>query len=359
MECRKKITFLLYSFEDGGVEKVTINLAKGLKNIGYDIEFVCFKKHGEFLSEVKDDFIIHELNINRSSESIFKLIKYFRQHKPDVFFTAKHYINIMVLIAKGLSRTKSKVIVAGHGMFFKRKGMLAWLMKLFYPKADKIVAVSSGVAQNIHEITNIPLRKITVIYNPVITKEMIENFEQTKPLQNTLGQKLIVSIGRLSPEKDFKTLIIAFQIVRQTHPLKLVIIGEGPERNNLEELIRELKLSEDVLLSGFKKNPFEYLKAADLYVLSSITEGLPTVLIEALYSMTPIVSTDCPSGPREILENGKYGLLTPVGDSDKLAKVMEATLFEKKMDTSKLRDRALQFTSEKSINKYQKLIESI
>ncbi|WP_342042374.1 glycosyltransferase [Bacillus sp. OTU2372] len=356
---KSKLVFLLPSFDEGGVEKVTINLAYGLKSKGYDVDFVVFKKQGAFLSEVEKDFNIQELNVNRSSESVFKLVTYFKQHKPDIFFSAKHYINTNVLIAKFLSRTKTKIIVAGHGMFFERTGLLQFLMKVTYPKADAIVAVSNGVGENISEITNISNDKITVIHNPVINEEFILNYQQTKAYEKPEGYKLIVSIGRLSPEKDYTTLIAAFHMVRQHLPVKLMIIGEGPERDKLQDLINKLNIMEDVSLPGFKKNPLGYLKAADLFVLSSVTEGLPTVLIESLYSKTPIVSTNCPSGPDEILCNGEYGQLTPVGDAKQLAKAIEQSILEAEKDGSKLRNRAFDFTSEKAIQKYDQLIKRL
>ncbi|MCM3727698.1 glycosyltransferase [Neobacillus cucumis] len=356
---KSKLAFLLPSFEEGGVEKVTINLAYGLRSMGYDVEFVVFKKQGAFLSEVEKEFTIHELKINRSSESIFKLVTYFKQNRPDFFISAKHYINTNVLIAKLLSRTKTKIIVSGHGMFFKRRGLLPFLMKVTYTKADAIVAVSNGVGKNISEITNISADKITVIHNPVISEEFIQTYQQTNAYVKPDGYKLILSIGRLSPEKDYTTLIKAFHKVREHHPVKLMIVGEGPERDKLQETINELNLNEDVALPGFKKNPIGYLKAADLFVLSSLTEGLPTVLIESLYCKTPIVSTDCPSGPDEILCNGEYGKLTPVGDAGQLAEAIEHSLLQAETDVTRLRDRALDFTSEKATKKYDLLINSL
>ncbi|WP_174728975.1 glycosyltransferase [Mesobacillus harenae] len=353
-----RISFLLPSFDDGGVEKVTINLASELKNQGYLVEFVCFNKKGPFLSELDADMGIYELGTSRAAESIPKLIKYLKLKKPDILVSAKHYINTSVLIAKALSRTSTKVIVSGHGMYNGNKsGALPFLMRRLYPKADAIIAVSKGVANNISEVANIPREQIKVIYNPVITDGFLKMYESTNSV-NKAFEKQLVSIGRLSKEKDFVTLIHAFKLLKNTVPSKLTIVGEGLERAKLESLIKELNLEEYVSLPGYTGNPLEFLKGADAFILSSVTEGLPTVLIEALYTGLPIVSTDCPSGPEEILEGGKFGVLTPVGNAEALAKGIEKAL-SNPPDPNTQQIRALDFTSEKAIAGYKQLLTSL
>lgn len=354
-----RVAFLLPSFEDGGVERVTINLALGLKSQGYTVEFVCFQKKGHYLSYLPEDMKVVELGAGRSVKSIPRLLRYFKEERPDMLFSAKHYINTSVLIAKLLARTNTKVIVSGHGMFNgKPSGVLPLLMRWLYPKADAIAAVSQGVAENISKIVRIPQEKIQVIYNPVITESFVNMYEQTASISKSAGIKQVVSIGRLSREKDFTTLLKAFQLLKEIVPSKLTIVGEGPERENLETLIKDLKLEKDVSLPGFTENPLEYLKGADAFVLSSLTEGLPTVIIEALYTGVPIVSTDCPSGPLEILENGKYGVLTPVGDFKALSHGIQQVLATPPSLESQ-RKRALDFTSEKAVKGYEKLIFSL
>ena len=203
------------------------------------------------------------------------------------------------------------------------------LIKRFYPWADGIVVVSRGVRDDMAQLTNIPSERITVIYNPSVVKaEVLERAQA--PLDHPWflpGQPpVLLAVGRLQVQKDFPMLIRAFAQVRQTRPVRLLILGEGKQRPMLEELIKKLGLDGDVSLPGFVVNPFAYMSRASIFILSSRWEGLPTVLVEALCCGTPVISTDCPSGPREILQDGQYGQLVPVGDVVALAHAIEATL---------------------------------
>jgi glycosyltransferase involved in cell wall biosynthesis len=189
------------------------------------------------------------------------------------------------------------------------------------------------VREDMAQVTGIPRERITVIFNPsVVGTEVAE--KARAPLDHPwfeLGQPpVLVAVGRLQEQKDYPTMIRAFAQVRQARPVRLLILGEGKERPVLEAQIEELGLQEDVSLPGFVTNPYAYLARASLFVLSSRWEGLPTVLIEALCCSTPVVSTDCPSGPREILQGGKYGRLVPVGDAEALARAITAALDEQR-----------------------------
>jgi glycosyltransferase involved in cell wall biosynthesis len=200
---------------------------------------------------------------------------------------------------------------------------------LLFPQADHIIAVSNGVAESLTEASGIAPAKIDVIYNPVITPELAE--KRCAPLQHPwfAGETrvpVLLAVGRLMAQKQFGDLIEAFARVRADRQAKLIILGEGEERPRLEQKIQSLNLTEDVSLTGFVDNPYAYMANADLFVLSSIFEGLPTVMVEALYCDLPIVATDCPSGPHEILDGGRYGRLTPVGNPTKLAENILAAL---------------------------------
>jgi len=213
-----------------------------------------------------------------------------------------------------------------------RGRLVPWLIKRFYPWANGIVVVSHGVRDDMAQLTKIPLERITVIYNPsVVGAEVWEKAQA--PLDHPWfkpGQPpVLIAVGRLQMQKDYPTLLHAFAKVRKNRPVRLLILGEGKERPLLEELIKELGLKQDISLPGFVMNPYAYMARASLFVLSSRWEGLPTVLIEALCCGTPVVSTDCPSGPREILRDGQYGQLVPVGDVDGLARAIETALNSK------------------------------
>jgi glycosyltransferase involved in cell wall biosynthesis len=211
--------------------------------------------------------------------------------------------------------------------------LLAWI----YPWADEIVTVSHGVALDLSYYTGIPLSRINTIYNPVITPDIPEKamgpvnhlwFGQID--RSSVSIPVVLSLGRLNNEKSFSTLIRAFAIVREKMPCRLMILGEGKERQRLEELANKLGILSELFMPGFVENPFAYLSKASVFVLSSVLEGLPSVLIQALACGCPVVSTDCPSGPFEILNGGEYGHLVPVGDvqamADAIMKVLAGDL---------------------------------
>ncbi|HEY8366975.1 MAG TPA: glycosyltransferase, partial [Bacteroidia bacterium] len=239
-----------------------------------------------------------------------------------------------------------------NSLNFKAR-ILPLLMKLLYPSADAVIAVSEGVAKDLTQIIGLPAEKVKVIYNPVITPEIFKKAEE--PIKHPWfapGElPVILGVGRLTKQKDFVTLIRAFDIVRKEYPSRLVILGEGEERPKLEALVKELGLEQYVYMPGFEENPFKYMKHAAVFVLSSRWEGLPNVLIQALALGTPVVSTDCPSGPREILSAGKYGTLVPVGDYDALAKAIIINLKLKK-ERYMVREIVSLFMNEEICRKY-------
>ena len=221
------------------------------------------------------------------------------------------------------------------------------------------MAVSRGVADDMIARTGVPADLVRVIYNPVISAEMNAAAGEAveHPWLMPGGPEVILGVGRLTPHKDFPTLLRAFAILRRTRDCRLLILGEGEERPRLEQLLRDLHLTECVGLPGFVNNPFAYLAKASLYVLSSAWEALPTVLIEALAVGVPVVSTDCRSGPTEILAGGRYGRLVPVGDADSLARAMTDTLSEPRRE---LPEEALgRFRLDFAIDEYCRLIAEV
>jgi glycosyltransferase involved in cell wall biosynthesis len=193
------------------------------------------------------------------------------------------------------------------------------LMKRMYDSAEKVVAVSKGVATDMYETLSLE-DEPKVIYNPVVTPSLFHQANEplNDPWFNPDSPPVVLSAGRLQEEKDFTTLINAFVQLRKEIPSRLVILGKGDKKKKLKRTAKEYNVADDVRFPGFVDNPYKYMKRADVFALSSKREGLPTVLIEAMACGTPVVSTDCPSGPAEILEGGKWGYLVPVGDPDKL-----------------------------------------
>jgi glycosyltransferase involved in cell wall biosynthesis len=231
------------------------------------------------------------------------------------------------------------------------------LIRLFYRFADEIIAVSQGVADDLYAYGGIEKSKIKVILNPVITPDLLKMAKEPIGIELPIkeGSRVVIGVGRLNRLKDFPTLIRAVKLVRQTHEAELVILGEGEERAALEALIEEYELKEHVRLVGFVDNPYAIMAKASVFVLSSISEGLPTVLIEALALGLPVVSTDCESGPREILEGAGAGKLVRVGDVDAMARAIIAVFEGNSTGPAKQADLE-PYTVDSAVNRYLELL---
>uniref|UniRef100_A0A832M240 Glycosyltransferase n=1 Tax=Oscillatoriales cyanobacterium SpSt-402 TaxID=2282168 RepID=A0A832M240_9CYAN len=324
-----RIAFFIGCFGGGGIERITAHLAHRFVKLGINIDLVLDKGGSPHLWRMPAETRIIDLKAPRLSMSLPGLVRYLRQERPFAMLSADHYLNEVALLAKRISRVPTRAIVAEHNQLSKTtrhasqlKGRLTPIFARFlYPWADGIVAVSQGVAEDLAHTASLPLERIQTIYNPVINSEMMASAKEPveHPWFASSEIPVILGVGKLEPQKDFPSLIRAFAKVRQTQPARLVILGWGPDRPQLEALVRDLGLQDEVDLPGYVQNPYAYMARASTFVLSSAWEGLPTVLIEAMALGTPVVSTDCESGPSEILANGKYGYLTPVGNSEALA----------------------------------------
>lgn len=339
---KERISLFLPSLRGGGAERVMLNLARGFAERGYEVDLVLAKAEGPYLSQVPDNIRVIDLKSPRVLYSLPGLIRYLRQERPHALLSALDHANVIALWAKKLSRVPTRVVVSVHSTISKasanprslREKLTPLFIRIFYTWADAVVAVSRGVADDLIKLTKLPQEKVHIIYNPVVTSELFAKAEEPldHPWFGPGEPPVILSVGRLTPAKDYSTLIRAFDLVRKEMPVRLMILGEGEERPKLEALIRELKLEKDVALPGFVDNPYKYMKHATVFVLSSQWEGLPTVLIEALALGVPVVSTDCPSGPREILNNGEYGRLVALGNEKELAQNIKATIREEKKE---------------------------
>ncbi len=369
-----RVALFLRTLTGGGAERVMMNLAHGFAKQGLKVDLVLSKAEGTYLRQVTDEVRIVDLKISefdklssfklptsfQSTKSLFKLVHYLQQEQPVALLSATHYPNEIAVLAKSLARVPTRLIVSEHTTLSVEarrveqvSSRLAPLTaRLFYPWANGIVAVSQGVARDLARIIGLPLERIRVIHNPVITPYLREKTKE--PVEHSWfapgAPPVVLGIGRFVKQKDFPTLIRAFAQVRQVKPVRLMMLGSGREQKRLEALVRELSIENDVAWIGFANNPFAYMARAAVFVLSSAWEGLPTVLIEAMAVGIPVVSTNCESGPAEILDNGKYGLLVPVGDSQAMAEAILSVL----SGNSKPADSAWldQFTWETSTQKY-------
>ncbi|MCY3770154.1 MAG: glycosyltransferase [Gammaproteobacteria bacterium] len=226
-----------------------------------------------------------------------------------------------------------------------------------YPYADAAVGVSSGVTAELAKLPGMSSDQLHTIYNPVVSKDLLQKASETPdhPWFNEPGPPIILAVGRLHEQKDFPTLLAAFAQLLTRRPARLIILGEGSLRPNLLSLAHNLQVSEHVDFPGFVENPFAYLAKARLFVLSSLYEGLPTVLIEAMACGCPVVSTDCPHGPDEILENGQWGELVPVDNSEVLSAAMIRAI-DKPVQRDALRERAAFFNVERAVDSYEDLL---
>lgn len=356
------ISFFLGSFGGGGIERVTAHLAHGFVKLGGRVDLVLNRSESPHLWRMPAETRIIDLKQPRLSLSLPGLIGYLQREQPTVMLAADHYLNELALLAGRFAGVSTRVFVAEHNQLSqttrnagKLKGRLAPLLaRLLYPWADGIVAVSHGVAKDLAYTANLPPESISTIYNPVITSELFTNAQESieHPWFQSQNVPVLLGVGKLEAQKDFPNLIRAFARVRQLRPVRLVILGWGPDRPQLEALIQELGLQEDVDLPGYVQNPYAYMARSSVFVLSSAWEGLPTVLIEALALGTPVVSTNCESGPDEILAGGKYGHLTPVGDSDALADAILEVLAgkHKSIELSWLEQFGLEMATQKYLS---------
>lgn len=330
-----RIAFFLPSLFGGGAEKTMLNLASGIAARGYRVDLVLVKAEGVYFDQLSKKVRIVNLRANRSLMCCPALIRYLRKEQPEFLISALH-VNIIALVARFLSRVSTRVIISerntisllANNSSSLRLKLISKSIRFFYPLADYIIAVSNGVAKDLAETAHISSHRIKVIYNPVVTPLLRKNARAVlhHPWFTDYAPPVILAVGSLTIQKDFGLLIEAFANLRNTHKARLLILGEGDKRDELESLIEKYNLNQSVQLPGFVSNPYPYMVRSAVLVLPSRWEGLPGVLIEALYCGTPIIATDCPGGSREILANEKYGKLVPVRDAVALTEAIKSIL---------------------------------
>lgn len=370
----KKLALFLPFMGGGGAERVMLNLAIGFAAQGVAVDLVLAKAKGEYLEQVPATVRIIDLNARRVLTSLPGLIRYLRRERPHAMLSTLMHANILALIARRLAGVPVRLIVreavvlsenlnsGGSSFnFFFTKTAFFFMVRHIYSWADGIIAVSRGVADDFIQTLRLPQGRVEVAENPIVTSELHREAEETvdHPWFEQGAPPVILGAGRLEAQKDFPTLIKAFALVRDKFPARLVILGEGQDRPSLQSLINELRLEKDVELPGFVKNPFKYMARSSVFVLSSRYEGLPGTLIQAMAVGTPVVSTNCKSGPDEILGGGIYGKIVSVGDVEAMAWAILTELKEKDERAEKItkgKERAGLFTIEKSLEKYASML---
>jgi glycosyltransferase involved in cell wall biosynthesis len=358
-----KIDVYLPDLSGGGAERLHVALVPELASAGNDVRFLLNRLGGDLLNQLPGDRKVISLNASRQFSALQRLIQHLRSDTPDVLVVNMEHMTITALVAKMIARVKTRIIAIQHNTLSeqaKRPSLkfraLPLLFRFLLPYADRVVAVSAGVADDLSVTCGLDRAKVSVIYNGVIDRDFARRMAQTPPHPWFADHDVpvIVAVGRMVEQKDFATLIRAFARVRQRTAARLLILGEGPLRNQLETLVSELGIRDDVAMPGFVQNPLSYMKAASLLVMSSQFEGFGNVLVEALACGTPVVSTDCPHGPAEILERGKFGELVACGDSEAMANAVCRALSGRR-DQDSLRERGLSFSVETCAQSYLSL----
>ena len=369
------ISLFIPNLDGGGPERVMLHLAEGFAERGFDVDLVVAQAEGAYLSKIPETIRLVNLDA-RSPVILFKTLAlkhYLKQEQP-AFLISTLDISSSATWAKRLAGVNTQVVMCVQTnlsqQFRDRHAMLMqkikWaVVRRFYPWADAIVTASEGVARDIEQHAKISMQQMTVIHNPVVTSDFTEKAQEAiaHPWFAHNQPPVLLGVGRIVKQKSFATLIQAFALVRQHCPARLMILGDVDPREpevkpELDLLIEKFGLQDDVLFLGFVENPYAYMARANVFVLSSIYEGFGNVVAEAIAAGTPVVSTDCESGPAEILNKGQYGELVPVGDHEAMACAIIATL-NQPMDTQVLKVRSQAFTIDCIVRQYLDVLNGL
>lgn len=319
----------------GGSDRMLVNLSRGLVDLGQMVDFLVRRPDGPYLSLLPPQVRVVELGTSHFLRILLPLSRYLRQERPAVLLSAMRS-DREALRGRRLAAVTTRIFVRIETNLSQRDSQRNLLRRwrsrcrvhALFPQADGLIAVSRGVAEEVTKIPGVAPEKIHAVQNPVVSPELtaLAASPVDHPWFTTEGPPVILAAGGMRRSKDFPTLIRAFARVRGRRPGRLVVLGEGRQRRKLEVIAARLGVDCDVSFPGFVTNPYAYMAKASLLVLSSAWEGSPNVLVEALAVGTPVVATDCRSGPREILQDGRYGPLVPVGDAEAMAGAITRTL---------------------------------
>ena len=360
-----RISILLPDLRGGGVERIRIVLAHEFALAGHEVEFVLMQARGELLEEARESFSVVDLATTRARALPLALARYLRRRRPDALLAAMWPLTVLAPLAARLSGHRYKVLVSEHNSLSvqyrdwgraHRVAMRA-SMAVGYRLADHRVGVSLGVATDIATLSGLRRDAFDVINNPVPPRPEPSSqvIRDTEALWSSHRGARIVTVGSMKAQKNHPLLLRAFARLDRPDAL-LMFVGDGAGRDALLSLAQELGVADRVILAGFHRDPTSFYKTADLFVLSSDYEGFGNVIVEALACGTPVVSTDCPSGPGEILDDGRFGRLVPVGDAGAMAEAIDVAL-DTSADRAALMGRATDFLPEIAARKYLHLLD--
>lgn len=363
------IAFVIPDLKGGGAQKMMINLANELATRGDRVDLILFNQSGIYKDLISPQVNIVDFNKPRSLSALLSLVFYIKKSHPDIMMSALFHVNLITLLAKIFSLSKkTKIIISERNnltlrlseMTILKRLSLKILIKILYPFANKIVGISEGVCNDLKNIIASDTSKIMTIHNPVVTPDFEEKIQQKVEniFPDNCGLKLITS-GRLVMQKDYPTLLRALSHYNKKYgAAHLVIMGEGALKEDMVRMSKRLNINNNIMFLGFVDNPLAYMKQADIFVISSAWEGFCNVIVEALYAGLKVVSTNCPSGPAEILQDGKYGGLVEVGDCNAFAQKIN-DIDQKEISKETQKKRALDFTVEKKADEFKNLFKDV
>lgn len=357
-----KISILLPDLRGGGAERVSLNLAHALDALGHQVDLLLLRAEGDYLTEARSHFAVHSLNAPRLRNAFLPLASHLHRYRPDGLIAMMWPLTVLAPLAARIVSRKTRLAVVEHGMLsqtYAQRGAAHRVARhvsiaFGYRLAHARIGVSVGVARSMASMASMPETKVQAVYNPIRPAGPIapHALARAQSIWQGSGPR-ILTVGSLKPVKNHALLLRAFASTADPEA-RLMILGQGDELGPLRALTDGLGLKERVIFPGFQ-DPVPFYATADLFALTSDSEGLPTVLIEALSFGLPVVSTDCPSGPREILGDGQWGRLVPVGDAAALAKAMNEALASP-ADPNALKARAADFAPEIAARRYLSLM---
>lgn len=361
-----RLAIILPDLRGGGAERISVSLAAALIKLGCQIDFVLMRKQGALIAELPAGVRLVDLKAPRIRSALKPLTAYFRDERPAGAITNMWPLTSVAVLARLRSRVPTRLAVCEHNTLsvsYSQKGKLhkaalALSIRTSYPLADARIAVSSGAADDLAKLTMLRRNSISVVHNPIPSPATVDTAMLTAADAVWKGApwgQRVLSVGSLKRQKNHTLLMRAFAGMSELPQSHLLILGEGPLRVELEQLSLQLGVASRVIFAGFHSDPTPFYQTADLFVLSSDYEGFGNVIVEAMACGLPVLCTDCPSGPAEILDNGKFGRLVPVNNVDALATAMAEEL-SKEHDCERLKARALDFAPEKAAARYLELL---
>ena len=361
MSRQRKLAILAPLKQWGGIERKIMILCREFIAQGIRVQLIL-ARGGKvpYPDQFPDEVEIIDLKSRGKFSSTIKLACHLKRDPPDALLTAKDHAAKVALVGRSLCRVRVPIFIKVTNTLSQtlRRPAKRWSARWLYRYADRIICVSNGVATDLVENFNLPQELLRVIYNPSVTPDIVERRQLPveHPWLQGGGPPVIMGVGRLTKQKDFYTLIDAFAQVRAQRAARLIILGEGILHESLEGHARCLGVGDHVDLPGYVWDPIPWLARADLFVLSSRYEGLANVIIEALAAGTPVVATDCPNGPKEILDGGRIGPIVPMGDADAMAAAMLDVL-DNPPPQSLLSEGLDRFRSEQVARRYLEVME--